>query len=160
VKKLHQNILADFSWTVDGISVFVRDGYSPTGVLQIMHGLASFHGAPSRARYPMCTFAFEGYVSGVDVSTMVFGENQLTITQDITVPGTLDRVCQLINDEPNAESINPLKATDANIKTTNSHALTYFPFETLESLLGADIMTHQVCELIVLALVDDRFEET
>jgi hypothetical protein len=46
VEKLHQNILAGFSWSVGRIGVFVWDGDSPTGVLQIMYGVANFHGAP------------------------------------------------------------------------------------------------------------------
>jgi hypothetical protein len=126
-----------------------------------MPGVASFPGAPGRARDRMCTFAFEGDVSGVDISTMVFDENQLTITPDVTMPGTLDRVRQLLNDEPNfSETIGPFKATDANVRTTKTHALAYFPFEMLEPLLGDDLAARQVFELIVLALIDGGLEDT
>jgi hypothetical protein len=62
-------------------------------------------------------------VSGVDVSTMSFDENQLTITPDIIGPGTFERVHQLFDDDPNADTIGPIKPTGDNVRSTKTRDL-------------------------------------
>jgi hypothetical protein len=99
-------------------------------------------------------------VYGVDVSTVVFYENQLTITPGTIVPGMLDRIHQLLNNEPIVETLGPFKATNANVRSTKTRALAYYPFEMLEPLLRVDITAHQVFELIVRALIDMGLKDT
>jgi hypothetical protein len=94
------------------------------------------------------------------VSTLDFDKNQLAITPDNIVMGTLDHVRQLLNEEPNTDSIGPFKSTGANARTTKTHSLVYFPFETLEPLLGTDLVAHQVFELIMSAIIDAGLEDT
>jgi hypothetical protein len=99
----------------------------------------------------------------VDISTMAFYENQLTttpVTPDVIIPGTLDRVRQLLNDDPNAETIGPFKAMDTNVRNTKTRAFAYLPFGMLEPLLGADLTDRQVFELIVPALINAGLEDT
>jgi hypothetical protein len=53
----------------------------------------------------MVTMGFGGEVSGVDVCTIAFDETQLAITANVIVPGTLERVQQLL--------LGPFKGADA-----------------------------------------------
>jgi hypothetical protein len=90
----------------------------------------------------------------VDISTVAFDENQLTITPDVIVPGTLDRALQLLNDEPDTDIIGPFKVTDTHGRTTKTHVIAYFPFKMFESLLGADLAARHAFELILSVLID------
>jgi hypothetical protein len=84
----------------------------------------------------MTTLAFEGDVSGVDICTVAFEPKQLEIMADVNVPGSTERVMQLLNDEPGRETLGPFAANDANVRTTKTRGMAYFPFEFMEPLLG------------------------
>jgi hypothetical protein len=86
VDVLLQNFLADCSRPIGGIGVFVSDGTSSTGVLEVLHGVSIYPGAPGQARDRMQVFASLGDVEGVDVATVAFDANQLPITPDVFVP--------------------------------------------------------------------------
>jgi hypothetical protein len=160
VETLHQNILADFSRPVGALGIFVQDAGSATGVLKLVHGVHSFPGAPGQTRYRMTTLAFEGDVSGIDICTVAFEPKQLEIMVDANVPGSMERVMQLLNDEPGRETLGPFAATDANVRTTTTRGMAYFPFEFMEPLLGADLTARQVFVLIVPALIDMGIQYT
>jgi hypothetical protein len=91
VDVLLQNILADWSRPIGGIVVFVPDGTSSTGVLEVMHGVSIYPGVPGQARDRMKIFASLGDVEGVDIATVAFDPRQLSITPDVLVPGSIDR---------------------------------------------------------------------
>jgi hypothetical protein len=69
---LLQNVLADFSIPIGGIGISVPYGDSPTGILKLLNGLASYPGTPGRPRDRMKVFGYKGDVSGVDISTVAF----------------------------------------------------------------------------------------
>jgi hypothetical protein len=138
----------------------VQDAGSATGVLKLVHGVHSFPGAPGQTRDRITTLAFEGDVSGVDICTVAFEPKQLAIMADGNVPGSMERVMQLLNDEPGRETLGPFAATDANVRTTKTQGMVYFPFEFMEPLLGADLTARQVFELIVPALIDAWLQDT
>jgi hypothetical protein len=115
---LLQNILADFSRPIGGLGIFVPDGSSPTGVLRIIHGIHLFPGLPGRSRDRLKTFAFEGDVDGVDGATVAFDQQQLAITADVLVPGSIARTLQLLSSEPTFNALDPFNAGDANTRTT------------------------------------------
>jgi hypothetical protein len=96
VDVLLQNILADCSRTIGGIGVFVLDGTSSTGVLEVLHGVSIYPGVPGQARDRMKIFASLGDVEGVDVATVAYNSKQLSITPDVLVPGSIDRNLQLL----------------------------------------------------------------
>jgi hypothetical protein len=56
--------------------------------------------------------------------------------------------------------LGPFAATDANVRTTKTRGMAYFPFEFMEPLLGADLTARQVFELIVPALIDVGLQDT
>jgi hypothetical protein len=157
---LLQNVLADFSRPIGGIGGFVPDGDSPTGILKLVHGLASFPGTPGRPRDHMTVFGYKGGISVVDISTLAFSSQQLNITPDAIVPGSLARVQQLLGEKHNHETLGPFKATDANVCTIKTHNMTHVPSELLEPLLGADLTARQVFEQFVPSLVDAGLEDT
>jgi hypothetical protein len=96
VDVLLQNILADCSRTIGGIGVFVLDGTSSSGVLEVLHGVSIYPGVPGKARDCMKIFASLGDVEGVDVATVAFDSKQLSITLDVLVPGSINRTLQLL----------------------------------------------------------------
>jgi hypothetical protein len=100
VDVLLQNILADCSRPIGGIGVFVSDGTSSTGVLEVLHGVSVYPGVPGQARDRMKVFASLGDVEGVDVATVAFDAKQLSITPDVLVPASIDRTLQLLAEEP------------------------------------------------------------
>jgi hypothetical protein len=100
VGKLHHNIMADFSRPIGGIGVFVVDKESASGTLQVLHSAQSYPGSPGVSRDRLTTFLSEGDVDGLDIATVAFDENQLAITADVIVPGSVDHMLQLLADEP------------------------------------------------------------
>jgi hypothetical protein len=85
VEKIHNNIVADLSRTIEVIGVFVADSDSESGKLLILY---SAHNCPDTlgvSRDRLTTFISEGDVSGVDIATVAFEENKLAITADVIV---------------------------------------------------------------------------
>jgi hypothetical protein len=68
----------------------------------------------------MVTMGFEGGVSGVDVCTVAFDATQLSITDDVIFSGTLERVQQLLGEEPGRDLLGPCKGTDTKTRTTKA----------------------------------------
>jgi hypothetical protein len=159
VEALHQNILADFSPPIGAVGVFVSDKASCSGCLKFLHDLHSFPGAPGHSRERMVTMGYEGDVSGLDICTVAFDPDQLAITADTIVPGTLERVQQLLNDEPGRDTLGPFKATDVNVGTTKISGMGYLPLDLMEPLLGADLNARQVFELVVPGLIDTGLQD-
>jgi hypothetical protein len=155
---LLQNILADFCRPIGGLGVFVPDGSSPTGVLRIVHGIQLFPEVPGRSRDRLKTFAFEGDVDGVDVATVAFDPQQLAITADVVVPGSIARNLQLLRAEPTATILGPYAGTDANTRTTKCRGMAYTPFELMEVVLGAELTARRAYELIIPVLFDTGYE--
>jgi hypothetical protein len=103
VEALHQNALTDFSRHVGGIGILVVNDESATSILKFLHRVESFPGTPGHSRDPMTSLCYEGGVSGCDISTVAFDENQLAVTPDAGVPGSYERVLQLLHEEPSRE---------------------------------------------------------
>jgi hypothetical protein len=64
-----------------------------------------------------------------------------------------------LNETPMREILGPYLSTDANVRTTKTRGMCYFPYEMLEPLLGTDL-TARHFELIVPELVDSGLEAT
>jgi hypothetical protein len=137
VDVLLQNILSDSSRPIGGIGVFVPDGSTSTGVLEVMHGVSIYPGVPGQARDRMKIFASVRDVEGVDIVTEAFNPKQLSVTPDVLVPGSIDRTLQLLADEPAKQMLGPFEATMANTRTTKSRTMPYIPFEMMELVLDA-----------------------
>jgi hypothetical protein len=120
---LLQNVLAGFRRPIVGVGIFIPDGDSPTGILKLLHDMASYPGTTGRPRDCMEVFEYEGDVSGVDISTVAFSSQQLNTIPDVIIPGSVVRVQQLLIEEPNHETLGPFKATDANMRTIKTRAL-------------------------------------
>jgi hypothetical protein len=155
---LLQNILADFSRPIGGLGIFVPDGSSPIGVLRIIHGIQLFPGLPGHSRDRLKTFAFEGDVDGVDGATGAFDRQQLAITTDVLVPGSIARTLQMLSSEPTFNALGPFNAGDANTRTTKCRGMAYIPFELMEVVLGAYLTARQAYGLLVPTLVDTGYE--
>jgi hypothetical protein len=102
-KEVHLNILADFASPVGAIGVFVHIGGSPTGILQVLHVVHNFSGLPGRpSAERRQTFAYLGDVVGIDEFAIAFNVECLGITDSVIVPGTHDRIMQLLAEEQSA----------------------------------------------------------
>jgi hypothetical protein len=109
--------------------LYVPDGdYSATGVLRLLHSVKKFRGGlPGTSTDRITTFCSEGDVSGVDILTVAFDEHRLTFTVGIIVPpGTVERMFQLLADEPAKEVLGPFKSTDANMHTMESRLMVVY----------------------------------
>jgi hypothetical protein len=108
-------------------------------VLQIIHGLQSYQGAPGRSS---------------DIATIAFAEAPLAITADVIVSGPIEHVQQLLRDEHMAFTFSPFFAGDANIWTTKTRKVSYSPFELMELPLGSNLTDRQVYQLGVPTLLE------
>jgi hypothetical protein len=100
VDELLRNIVADFLCSVGSVGVFVRDGSSRLGWLELMPGIQSYPGEPGRSCDCLVTSTNIGDVIGMDIVMVAFNHNQLAITADILVPGSITRVQKLLKEEP------------------------------------------------------------
>jgi hypothetical protein len=139
IDQLTRDILADFSRSVRAVGVFVRDGSSRWGRLELLHGFHSYPGEPGRSRDRLVTFANVGDAVGTDIATVAIDKDQLAITADIVVSGSIARVQQLLREAHQATTIGYFTAEEANTRTTKARGMCYFPFELVEPLLGADL---------------------
>jgi hypothetical protein len=126
---------------------------SATCRLSIPHSAQSCLGAPGVSHDRRMTFVSEGDATGLDIATVAFNKNQLAITAGVFVPGSIERMLQLLSDEPTAQLFGPYKASDANVCTTNCRSTTYIHFYLMDSLLGAEVTARQTYEPTVSVLV-------
>jgi hypothetical protein len=124
-----------------------------------MHGLHSFPDTPGHSRDHMVTMAFEWDMAGIGICTVAFYPSQLEVTPDVVVPGTLDRVQQMLNKEPGRDALGTFKSSDVNVRTTKTRGMGYFPFQVLAPLLGMDLTARQTFELVVPVLIDAGLQD-
>jgi hypothetical protein len=154
VEELLSNVVADFSRPIGCVVAFVADQDSPSGSLCLLHSFQSFLVVPGQSRDRMQVFCTEGDVDGVDMATVGLEANQLGITADIVVPGSAERMLQLLNDEPGHELVDPYASTDANVRTTKSGSMAYLPYPLVGDLFGSKRTARQAYDLVVPELID------
>jgi hypothetical protein len=154
VEELLSNVVADFSRPIGCVVAFVADQDSPSGSLRLLHSFQSFPCVPGQSRDRMQVFCTEGGVEGVDMATVGFDANQLGITADIVVPGSAERMLQLLNDEPGHELVGPYESTNANVRTTKARSMAYLPYPLVGGLFGSNLTARQAYELLVPELID------
>jgi hypothetical protein len=160
-KEVHLNILADFASPVGAIGVFVHGGGSPTGLLQVLHGVQNFPGLPGRpSAGRRQIFAYLGDVVGIDAVTVAFDEECLGTTDSVIVPGTHDRVMQLLAEEPSAELLGPFPATEANTRTAKTRRAMYLSFDLVSIVLCRDLSARRAYELLVPSIVENGLAST
>jgi hypothetical protein len=67
----------------------------------------------------------------VDIVTVDFDEEQLNYVYAVNVPITIDRVIQVLDEEPTHKTIVPLHVGDVNVRTvtvTATRTCMYLPF--------------------------------
>jgi hypothetical protein len=159
-KEDHLNILADFTSPVGAIGVFVQGGGSPTGLLQVLHGVQNFPGLSGLPGLPgrpsvdrRQTFAYLGEVVGIDAVTVAFNKECMGVTDSVIVPGTHDRVMQLL-------AVGPFPSTEANTRNVKTRAVIYIHFDLVSIVLGRDVSARQVYELLVPSIVANGLAST
>jgi hypothetical protein len=159
--EVHMDILAEFASLVGAIGVFVQGGGSPMGLLQVLHGVHNFPGLPGRPSADRRqTFAYLGEVVGIDVVTIAFDKDCMGITDSVIVPGTHDRVMQMLAEEPSAELLGPFPSTEANTRTVKNRAAIYIPFDLVSIVLGRDLSARRAYELLVPSIVANLLAST
>jgi hypothetical protein len=143
IEELLSNVVADFSRPIGCVVAFVADQDPPSGSLRLLHSFQSFLGVPGQSRDRMQVFFTEGDVEGVDMADVVFDANQLGITADIVVPGSAERMFQLLNNEPGHGLVGPYDSTDANVRTTKAQSMAYLPYHLVGGLFGSNLTARQ-----------------
>jgi hypothetical protein len=73
----------------------------------------------------MKPFASLGNVTRVDITTVDFDAAQLAATEDVTVPGSIERLLQLLSEEPGKQLLAPFKETDDNVRGTKARSMAF-----------------------------------
>jgi hypothetical protein len=116
--------------------------------------LPEFPGESGQSRDRMQTFCFKGDIRGVNIATIGFDEHQPVITADVVVPGSAERMLQLLSDELSHKLVGPCTATSANVRTTKARSMAYLPFTLVAGLLGSILTARQAYELIIPELIN------
>jgi hypothetical protein len=90
----------------------------------------------------------------VDIASVGFDESQLAITADIVVPGSAERMLQLLGDEPSHELVGPFTSTSANVRTTKARSMAYLLFPLVAGILGSNLTARQAYELIIPEIIN------
>jgi hypothetical protein len=161
VDDVEDDIISDFSRPIGGIGMFVQHERSATGVLKVLHGFQKFPGVPGKTgRDRKQLFCSVGDVLGVDLHTVGFDEEQLETTMAVNVPATIDRVLQLLGEEPNNATSGPFIAGDANVRTiTSTRGAMYISYQYMSLVLGMELTVREACLLLLPAIINDGLQQ-
>jgi hypothetical protein len=93
--------------------------------------------------------------------TVAFDEDQLDCVSAVNVPRTIERIIQLLEEEPTHKTIGPLRVGYANVCTvtaTRTCTCTYLTFRYMSLVLGQDPTARKACLLILPAIVSDGLQ--
>jgi hypothetical protein len=65
----------------------------------------------------------------------------------------------MLNEEPAREALGPFKASDANVQTTKTQGMGYFPLQVLAPLLLMDLTARKTFELVVPVLIEAGLQD-
>jgi hypothetical protein len=101
-------------------------------------------------------FCYIGDVLGVDLHTVAFDEEQLETTMAVNVPATIDRVLQLLGEEPKNETIGPFRVGDDNVRNiTSTRGAMYIPYQYMSLVLSMELTGREACLLLLPAIIND-----
>jgi hypothetical protein len=161
VDDVEDDIISDFSRPIGGVGMFVQHERSATGILEVLHGFRKFPGVPGKTgRDRNQLFCYVDDVLCVDLHTVAFDEQQLETTMAVNVPATIDRVLQLLGEEPNNETIGPFRVGDATIRTISStRGAMYIPYQYMPLVLGMELTGREACLLLLPAIINDGLQQ-
>ena len=144
----------DFGAPIGVIGMFVPDGSSPTGVLCVAHGLQCYAGQPGKPSQSRgLTFAFVDEVDGIDIQSFALEETHLERTEEVRIPGTPERLMEMLTDEPDEEMIGPIEDKAVVQKVVRTRKSMFIPFPLVEYVIGKDLTARQAFEML-LPVVD------
>jgi hypothetical protein len=136
VDDVEDDIISDFLWPIGGVGMFVQHERSPTGILKVLHGFQKIPGVPGKTgRERKQLFCYKGDVVGVDLHKVAFDEEQLETTMAVNVPETIDRMLQLLGEDPSNTTIGPFRVEDV-ITITSTRGTMYTPCQYMSLVLG------------------------
>jgi hypothetical protein len=79
----------------------------------------------------------------------------------VNVPITIERVIQLLEEDPAHHTIGPLHKGDDNVMTvTTTRTCMYLPFRYMIMVLGQDLTAREACLLLLPAIVNDGLQQS
>jgi hypothetical protein len=76
------------------------------------------------------------------------------------VPATIDRVLQLLGEEPNNATIGPFRVGDANVRTIMStRDAMYIPYQYMSLVIGMELTGREDCLLLLPAIINDGLQQ-
>jgi hypothetical protein len=141
--------------------MFVQHERSATGFFEVLHGFHKFPGVPGNTSREMKQLlCYVSGVLGVDLHTVAFDEEQLETTVAVNVPVTIDRVFQLLGEEPNNATIGPFRVGDANVYAiTSTWGSVYIPYQYMSLVLGMELTGRKACLLLLPAIINDGLQQ-
>jgi hypothetical protein len=158
--EVQDDLLLDFTRLVGGVIALVADLRYPSGVLKVLHGFQRFAGVPEKSdQERKQVFCYEGDVTGVDIVTVVFDEEQIDYVSAINVPRTIDRAIQILKEEPTHHTTGPLRVGDASVRTvTATRTCMYLPFRFMNLVMGQDLNAREACLILLPAIITDGLQ--
>jgi hypothetical protein len=155
------DIISDFSRPIGGVGMLAENERSPTGVLVVLHGFEKFPGVPGKTGMERNQlFCYVGDVTGVDLQTVAFNEEQLETTASVNVPTSLELVLQLLGKYPNAQTIGPYRVGDANIRTiTSPRGTMYIPYQYMSLLPDMELTGREACLLLLPEIINNGMQQ-
>jgi hypothetical protein len=101
-----------------------------------------------------------GEVVRIDAVTIAFDEECMGIMDSVIVPGTHNRMMQVLAKVPSAELLGPFPSMEANTRTTKTRAVIYIPFDFVSIVLGRELSARRAYELLVPSIVASGLAST
>jgi hypothetical protein len=91
--------------------------------------------------------------------TVAFDQEHLDYVSAVNVPLTIERVIQLLEEEPTHKTIGPLHVGHKNVRTvTATRTCMYLPFRYMSLVLGQDLTAREACLHLLPAIVSDGLQ--
>lgn len=157
---VHRDILADFQASIGSVGIFVQNGTSPSGTLEILHGFRTHPGQPGRNDPDrFATFAFAEDVLGIDILTIPFDESVLELTKTISIAATPTLYQQRLNDEPTAPLMGPFDDDEPGIKQRKTRGGMFIPYQFTALVIGQHLTARQAWEVLAPAIESEGMTE-
>jgi hypothetical protein len=123
-------------------------------------GLRGSLGCQARQEERKQLFCYVGDVLVVNLHAVAFDEEQLEMTTAANVLANIERVLQLLGEEPTKTPIVPFWVGDTNLRTIMStQDAMYIPYQYMSFVLGMALTGREACLLLLPDIINDFLQQ-